>query len=188
MATIRPPETFTTERLRLRRPVPGDAEQMFERWAKDPEVTKHLVWRPHADVSESRAHIERCMSAWEDGSEFVWFIESKESVRLVGSLAARRGGIRVNVGYLITRDCWGRGYMTEALEAVVSWWLDQPGIFRVWATTDLENPASARVLEKAGFSREGILRSWQLHPNVSSEPRDALCFSRTKAAPGEEEG
>ena len=66
------------------------------------------------------------------------------------------------------------------VEAVVPWWLSQPGTFRVWATTDVENRASARVLEKAGFELEGTLRRWDVHPNLSSAPRDALCYSRVR--------
>jgi len=41
----------------------------------------------------------------------------------------------------------------------------------------VENLASARVLEKAGMHREGMLRRWSVHPNVSPEPRDCLCYA-----------
>ena len=70
--------------------------------------------------------------------------------------------------------------VVEALQAVAPWWLSQPCTFRVWATTDVENRASARVLEKAGFELEGTLRRWDVHPNLSSAPRDALCYSRVR--------
>ena len=63
---------------------------------------------------------------------------------------------------------------------VVDWWLKQDDVFRVWATCDVDNPASARVLEKAGFEFEGILRKWDEHPNVAPGRRDALCYSRAK--------
>ena len=53
----------------------------------------------------------------------------------------------------------------------------QPGIERVWAYVDEENYASARVLEKSGMQREGILRSWSLHPNLGTRPRDCWSFS-----------
>jgi [ribosomal protein S5]-alanine N-acetyltransferase len=48
-------------------------------------------------------------------------------------------------------------------------------VFRIGAVCDVENIGSARVLEKSGFVREGLLRRWLLHPNISDEPRD--CFS-----------
>ena len=173
-----PPERLETGRLILRRPVPTDAEAMFARWAQDPEVTRYLVWRPHTSLDDSRAHIARCVQSWENGREFVWLLEEKGSGRLAGSIATRPDQHGVNVGYLVARDCWGRGFMPEALRAVTEWWLSQPGVFRVWATCDIENPASARVLEKSGFTLEGTLRRWQAHVNLDAEPRDALCYSR----------
>src|ERR1700694_979466 len=77
-----------------------------------------------------------------------------------------RGGA-VDLGYALSRRCWGQGLMSEALASVVRWALAQPEIFRVWATCDLDNAASARVLERVGMEREGVLRRWLVHPNLS---------------------
>ena len=87
----------------------------------------------------------------------------------------------VDLGYALSRRCWGQGLMSEALASVVQWALAQPEIFRVWATCDLDNAASARVLERVGMEREGVLRRWLVHPNLSDAPRDALCYSIVKA-------
>ena len=65
--------------------------------------------------------------------------------------------------------------MTEALTAVTVWALSQPSVFRIGAVCDVDNIGSARVLEKSGFVREGLLRRWLVHPNISDEPRD--CYS-----------
>ena len=70
--------------------------------------------------------------------------------------------------------------MTEALTSVVTWALAQPEIFRVWATCDVDNVASARLLERVGMEREGVLRRWLVHPNLGETPRDALCYSIVK--------
>lgn len=70
--------------------------------------------------------------------------------------------------------------MAEAIEAVVQWAFSDPSVFRVWAVCDCENGASARVLEKAGFLREGILRKWSIHPNISEIPRDCFCYARIR--------
>jgi RimJ/RimL family protein N-acetyltransferase len=174
------PETFDTTRLRLRRPRVADAAAIFESWAQDPEVTRHLVWVPHQDIGETIAYIARCASWWDSGDGYVWVIEERASGELVGSLAARPGGHGVNVGYLLAQGFWGKGYMTEALTALTVWLLEQPDVFRVWATCDTENVRSARTLESAGFSLEGVLRRWDIHPNVSTEPRDARCYSRVR--------
>ena len=70
--------------------------------------------------------------------------------------------------------------MTEAARVIVDWVLKQEGIYRVWAFCDVENLASARVLEKVGMQKEGVLRRWMIHPNVSDEPRDCYCYAITR--------
>lgn len=174
----RPPEELLTGHLRLRRPQLPDAPVIFERWTQDPEVTRHLVWVPHRDVAQAEDHIRRCLAGWEAGGEYVWFIETRTDHAVIGSIAARDQAHGINLGYLLARDAWGHGYMAEAVDAVASWFLSRATVERVWATCDVENAASARVLEKAGFEFEGILRRWEVHPNLGQGRRDALCYSR----------
>jgi RimJ/RimL family protein N-acetyltransferase len=70
--------------------------------------------------------------------------------------------------------------MPEAIAAVVKIALGHPAIYRMEATCDVENKASARALEKSGFFREGLLRRYIIHPNISSEPRDSVLYALTK--------
>ncbi len=84
------------------------------------------------------------------------------------------------MGYSLARAQWGCGYATEALRAVAAWVLQQPEIFRLWAVCDIENVASARVLEQVGMQREGVLRKWIRHPNRDAVPRDCLCYALVK--------
>ena len=70
--------------------------------------------------------------------------------------------------------------MTEALSEVPAWALRQPEIFRVGAVCDINNVGSARVLEKSGFAREGVLRRWLVHPNITDEPRDCYSYARVR--------
>ena len=184
----RPAESIMTARLHLRRPVHDDARRMFESWSQDPEVTRFLVWRPHREIKESEDHINRCNAGWDQGTSFVWMIEDRSNGELVGSVAASPGAHGINLGYLIVRECWGRGFMTEALHPLVNWFLEQPEVFRVWATCDVDNAASARVLEKAGFEFEGILRRWEFHPNIGPGRRDARCYSRVSFKSGSAPG
>jgi RimJ/RimL family protein N-acetyltransferase len=85
-------------------------------------------------------------------------------------------------GYCLARDAWGRGFATEAATAIVSKSLDQPEIWRVQAFCDVENRASARVLEKCGLVREGTLRRYMVMPNMSDIPRDMYCFAKVREA------
>ena len=70
--------------------------------------------------------------------------------------------------------------MTEALSEVVRWGLGQPAIWRIGDVCDVDNLRSARVMEKAGMTREGVLRRWIAHPNISNEPRDCFVFAKVR--------
>ena len=63
---------------------------------------------------------------------------------------------------------------------MIDWALEQPEIFRIQAVCDVENIGSARVMEKAGMEREGTLRRYVLHPNISDEPRDVYMYAIVK--------
>lgn len=157
-----------------------DAEEIFQGHAKDPEVTKYLTWRPHENIETTTAFVKRCIQCWQDGSAFPWVITRKEDNLLIGMIETRIDLFKADLGYGLAKPYWNKGYTTEAVKAVIRWALSQESIYRVWAVCDVDNTASARVLEKAGMQREGILRRSILHPNVSSEPRDCYCYSIVK--------
>lgn len=176
----RPPERLHTQRLLLRRPRPGDAEEIFCAYAQDREALRYLTWTPHASVEETRAWLQRAREDWEAGRAFRWVITRPGEDRAMGMVELRPEGHRVELGYVLARRYWNRGYMTEVVQTVVRWLLAQPGVHRVWAVVDVDHPASARVLEKAGMRFEGILRRWSIHPNVSPLPRDCACYSAVR--------
>ena len=70
--------------------------------------------------------------------------------------------------------------MSEVLTSAVELALALPGIFRVHAICDVENVASARVMEKSGLRREGCLRRYVVHPNVADEPRDCWSYAAVR--------
>jgi [ribosomal protein S5]-alanine N-acetyltransferase len=174
------PETLITERLRLRHPQLTDAIAIFEEYCQDPEVTKYLIWRPHKDIQETTSFLTGCLARWQSGEELTWGITHKESDRVIGMVACRLRGHMADIGYVVARQYWNQGYVTEAARAVVEWAANLESIFRVWAVCDTDNKASARVLEKVGMSCEGVLRRWILHPNVSAEPRDCFVYAKVR--------
>lgn len=176
---MKPPRLIKTRRLTLRPFTLRDAPAVFKSYAQDPEVTRFLYWQPHKSVSETRAFLETCRQSWKTGDEFIWAMTTRTGA-LVGSIGLILKGCKAEVGYVIARHCWGRGYATEAARTVVRWALAQPDTWRVWATCDADNRASARVLEKAGMQLEGVLRNWIIRPQLGPAPRDALCYSLVK--------
>src|ERR687883_1470937 len=174
---MRPPEIIHTERLTLRPPSPNDAEAIFQAYAQDAEVTRYLMWRPLQEVREAELFLSKCIAAWETANRFPWVITLKSSGELIGMIEIRVDEFKAHVGYVIARPFWGKGLATEALRPVVGWALEQESIYRVWALCDIDNIGSARVLEKVGMQREGVLRRNILHPSISHEPRDSYCYA-----------
>jgi ribosomal-protein-alanine N-acetyltransferase len=171
------PETLRTERLRLRRVRVDDAEALFEAYAADGRVTRFLTWPPNDDVAEMRSFLEAVEENIARGDQFAWVIQCSATDQLIGMVDVRLDGHVVELGYVLAHDRWGRGLMSEAVTAVVAAAQRQPGVFRIWAYCDADNPASGRVLEKAGLEHEARLRRWAVHPNVSSTPRDVEAYS-----------
>jgi RimJ/RimL family protein N-acetyltransferase len=174
------PEQIETERLVLRAPHMDDAPVIFAGWTQDTEVTRYLTWRPHQRVQETEAFIQNCLSAWEAETRFPYNITLKESSEVIGMIDPRIEGPKVGIGYGAARAHWGKGYVTEATHAIIDWAFHQRSIYRVYATTDVENVASRRVLEKVGMQCEGILRKYIIHPNISDVPRDSYMYAIVK--------
>jgi len=175
-----PPTILKTERLRLRKAKLADAEAIFRQYATDPEVTKYVSWRAHRNLEETREYMRMCSLAWDVGKAFHWVLETQESKQVIGMIIARASEEKWELGFVLARAYWGRGYMTEAVTALIAWALKQKEIFRVWAVCDVDNKASARVMQKASMQLEGILKRWSVHPNISPEPRDSYCYAITK--------
>jgi RimJ/RimL family protein N-acetyltransferase len=179
-----PPERFVTDRLVLRRLTQSDAAAVYE-YGRDPEVTRYVMFPTHRSIADAEAFLRASASRWESGEEYGWLIMLAGEQRGIGSIGCRVRGHAVDIGYVLARTSWRRGYATEAGRAIVAWAVARPEIHRVWAFCDVDNLASARVLEKLGMSREGVLRRWTVHPNVSAEPRDCYVYARVRGEPAQ---
>jgi RimJ/RimL family protein N-acetyltransferase len=177
---MRPPEFISTERLILRKPHMDDASAIFAGWVQDLEVTRHLTWHPHENIETTKSMLERAVVAWEQGLRFPFIIADKNTNQLAGMIEIRTEGHKAEIGYVLAREFWGKGYMTEAVRALIDWAFQQPAMYRVYATTSVENFGSQRVMEKAGMQREGLLRKYIVHPNISDVPRDSYMYAVVK--------
>lgn len=173
------PERIQTERLVLRSYKLSDASEVFDSYAQDIEVTKYLTWRPHHSIEQTKAFVRDRVEAWEKGNDFTWAITLNDNA-LIGGIGLQVKDFSANFGYVISKPHWNNGYATEALKSIVQWALTQSRIFRIWAVCDVENKASARVMEKAGLIKEGLLKKYIIHPQISEIPRDCFCYSITR--------
>ncbi|MBD2497009.1 GNAT family N-acetyltransferase [Nostoc sp. FACHB-280] len=177
---MKPPQTIETQRLLLRKPVIDDARLIFEQYAQDTDVTKYTSWQPHKSIGETVNFVNRCIWVWTNSSEFPYVLIRKGDTQLVGMIEIRQNKHKADLGYVLAKSEWGKGYMPEAVQALIDWALRQDDIYRVWAFCDVENEASVRVMEKVGMHREGVLRRWFIHPNIAKEPRDCYCYAVSK--------
>ena len=179
--SLRPP-ALKTARLLLRDARLSDAEAIFEEYAGDPAVTRFLLWRPQPSPDGVRDFLHGAIERMAAGRELHWVITRAGEDRPIGAIGCTIEDFRAELGYVLGRAHWRQGIMSEALRAVVEWVLALEPIHRVWAVCDVDNVGSAGVLEKAGLVREGMLRRWSLHPNVSDVPRDCYVYSAIRHA------
>jgi RimJ/RimL family protein N-acetyltransferase len=121
-------------------------------------ATTALIPHPYPD-GEAERWIATHASAFASGQSVTFAIERRERHLLIGALGLEfhPKHNRAEVGYWIGREFWGQGYATEALKAVIAYGFSR-GLHRIWAEHFAHNPASGRVLQKAGMTHEGTLR------------------------------
>jgi RimJ/RimL family protein N-acetyltransferase len=177
------PSQLPTTRLLLRPPTEADAEAIFLRYGQDRNVCRYMTWTPHPSVDSVLAYLQRIVRENEQGTCAGYLIFARESGDLLGSIGGRiEDTVRMQFGYCLARDAWGQGIATEAARAFVNAAMQQSSIWRVQATCDLENPASARVLEKAGLTLEGIAHRYMVLPNLGDVPRDLWLYAKVRDA------
>ncbi|MGA8548570.1 MAG: GNAT family N-acetyltransferase [Mycobacterium sp.] len=173
-----PPDRIRGPRLLLRPPVLDDAGPLFQRVARDPQVTKYLLWTPHPDVAATRRVITEKFNV--PGDERTWVIVLQHSDDIIGMISCRRPVEHsVEIGYCIGRRWWGKGLMSEALEMLLAALRADGDVDRVWATCHVGNDRSARLLERAGFLLETRLSRHVVYPNLGPEPRDSLRYTKS---------
>jgi len=172
------PDALHTARLILRPITAADAGTIYEGYATDPQVTRFLTWLPHRGLVETEAYVAHCLAA---SAARTYVLVGRDDGLLRGAFGLRRPEPhRYGYGYVLARPWWGQGLMAEALAEAARWALDQPGVWRIGDCCDVDNHASARVMEKAGLQREGVLRRWMVHPGLDRTPRDCFSYALTR--------
>jgi len=169
---------------------PGDEEALME-GAADPLVKQFalLGWRDPLREDFTRFITEDWPALRTAGRAAVSSIRDAASDAVLGYLVlfdVQPTQRRAEVGYWLLPSGRGRGAATEAVRLVVDWALGDFGLHRVQAAADVENVASQRVLERAGFEREAILRSFSVRGDGTRA--DNMLFSRISAEPRHELG
>jgi [ribosomal protein S5]-alanine N-acetyltransferase len=159
-----------TARLVLRPVGPADVDALFALFA-DPQVVRYWSTPAWTERSQASASVAADVAALAEGRAVRFGVVLADGGQLVGTFslfALDTGSRRAEIGYALAPAAWGRGLVTEAGRAVVDHAFDVLRLNRLEADVDPRNVASARVLERLGFRREGLLRErWIVAGEVS---------------------
>ena len=155
-----PSPTLHTARLRLRPFTAADAPALFALHG-DAHVLRYWDAPPWSEPARADRFIAACAEMAEEGSGARLAIDRASDEAFIGWCSLTRWDPvhrSASMGYCLDDTAWGHGYATEAARAVLVWAFEALDLNRVQAETDTRNTASAHVLEKLGFVREGTLR------------------------------
>ncbi len=155
-----PAPTLETDRLRLRPFEDSDANALFALHS-NARVMRYWDAPPWREATRATQFIAACRQIAESGSGTRLAVERRSDGAFIGWCALTRWNPEyrsASMGYCFDAATWGRGYATEAGRALLRWGFSTLALNRVQAEADTRNVASARVLEKLGFLREGTLR------------------------------
>jgi RimJ/RimL family protein N-acetyltransferase len=174
------PESFETERLLIRGPLPGDGPEMHA--AVNESLDELLPWmdwpRQHETVEDSEEKVRRDRARFLERTDLLLLLFLKGTDTLVGGSGLHRmdwSVPRFEIGYWCRTRFAGSGYITEAVRAITSFALEHLGARRVEIRCDSLNERSIRVAERAGYRLEGELRNAEV--GAGGGPRNVLVFS-----------
>ena len=153
-----------TQRLLLRPMKVCDSADMFA-YAKDPEVTRYLLWRPHADVGYTRRYLEYLGGRYRIGAHYEWALIHRETGRMIGTCGFAKIDTAHNcaeLGYVLNPAFRGQELILEAARCVIRFGFSVLGLHRIEARYMVENVASRRVMDKLGMTFEGVQRGAML--------------------------
>lgn len=150
-----------TPRLHLRALAPADDEALLALFSDERSLETWITTGPWT-LGDARVFRERADAGVASRSSFIWGVAEREGGRLVGAVFLVRWAPhhrRVELGYYLASDTWGRGYATEAARAALGFAFGTLGVWRVEAETTPDNEPSKRVMRRLGFRYEARLES-----------------------------
>ncbi len=154
-----------SSRLIIRPPKLSDAKLMFYNWASDKEVARFLSWTAHDTVAVTEMIIRLWMYMNDQKQEMNYLIISKETNEPIGSINLSnydKKSKSIYIGFCLSKNYWGKGIATEAVKAILKYTFSYR-IKTVYATIDIRNIASSRVLLKNGFLFDTRKVIWNYH-------------------------
>lgn len=179
------PESFESERLLIRVPKPGDGLALYEAVNESHERLK--PWFPWAQelisLDERELWVRQCYCKFLLNEDMALGLFLKENGKFIGGSGLHYRGLHVpafEIGYWLRTGYEGKGYMSEAVQAVTCFAFDIAGANRVFIRCDKDNLRSQAVAKRAGYQYEGRMRNYERKAD-SGELTDMLFFAMTRA-------
>lgn len=169
--------TLRTERLVLRQLRLQDSEHIYSYFSTD-EVTKYYDLEPFTGPVQAENLIISWQERYNNQQGIRWAISLREEDRIIGTCGFHnwsRKHRKAEVGYELSPEYWGQGLMTEALNRIILYGMEEMGLHRIGAVIFPDNAASRRLLEDTGFWEEGTLKGYYYKNNKFI---DAVIFSK----------
>lgn len=170
------PERVETHRLLLTRLQLTDAEEIFYTYASKSESTRFVSWPMHQSIKSTRQFLLYARQAWAQSLDFSFSIRIKGTNRLIGACGFLNDGGKTQLGYVLGPLHWNNGYATEVTQKLVQLLRAQADVVKIGSFVDVDNHASARVLQKCGFVVEAVLKEWWQFPNQNFQAKDCILF------------
>lgn len=152
--------TIETPRLTLRGMRVSDAEDMFA-YAQREDVTRYLTWEPHPDLHHTKEYLTYIGQRYRTGDFFDWAVVCREDGHMIGTCGFTKFDFpsdSAEIGYVLNPAYHGKGYATEAVEAVLKFGFERLSLHRIEARFMQENTPSLRLMQRVGMTLEGYAR------------------------------
>lgn len=179
------PLELRTERLVIRSPALGDAAQLVEAIAES--IATLRPWMPWADhvptLAEAEENCRKAEEAFREGRDNRFHLFLRDSLTFVGGSGLHRidwAVPKVEIGYWVRDSCSGKGYISEAVQEITRYAIDELQVHRVEIRMSSTNARSRGVPERLGFTLEGILHNHARH--VDGTLRDTCIYAKIPEA------
>lgn len=168
---------LTEGSLKLRRYKKEDIIILYEKLGCDPQMMRYTGWNPYHSLEAATGFISGIIESYAQATgDYSWIIEyDGQPAGIIGAYDYKPEENCIEIGYSIFRDCWGRGYASKALDLVCNYLMQNEGIQRLKAWSAVENIASRKVLEHAGFVKTEIKEA---AINVNGESFDQVIYQK----------
>ncbi|MFD3158009.1 GNAT family N-acetyltransferase [Haloimpatiens sp. FM7330] len=154
-------QIIETKRIVLRKLVIEDAENIFKNWASLEETMKYLPWEPSKSIEQVKVRLQNWINLYSNNTFFQWGIELKSSKELIGIINLHEVDVNnqsAETSYILAKKYWNKGFMTEALQAVLNFGFEDIGLNRINAEYYDGNISSEKVMLKNNLQYEGVAK------------------------------